>query len=159
VITLGPATPDHAADLASRLRPADLAEIEAASGRPPADVLAESLDRALEARVALLDGRPIAIWGLGTLSMMFGPGVPWMVASPEIASVGQRFLRESRRQVAVMLGRYAVLTNHVDARNAPAIKYLRWLGFTFGVATPWGHAGLPFHPFHLTRDNMERAHV
>ena len=58
----------------------------------------------------------------------------------------------SRDEIAALLGRYAVLTNFVDARNEPAIKYLRWLGFRFGVATPWGSAGLPFHPF-----TMERA--
>jgi hypothetical protein len=158
VIEIVPASLDYTAYLAPRLRALDLAEIQAASGRAPANVLAESLDRALEARVALLDGRPIAIWGLGTLSMMLGPGVPWMVASPEIASVGARFLRESRRQVATMLERYTVLTNFVDARNEPAIRYLRWLGFTLGAATPWGHAALPFHPFTMRRANAgERA--
>ena len=151
MIEIVPATVDHAADLAPGLRALDLAEIEAASGREPGEVLLESLDRALEASVALLDGRPIAIWGLGTHSLMLGPGVPWMVGSDDLASVGTVFLRESRRQVASMLGRYDTLTNFVDARNEPSIRYLRWLGFAFDEAAPWGHAGLPFHRFHMER--------
>ena len=39
--TLLPATEAHVRDLAPRLRPADLVEIEAASGRPLLDVLAD----------------------------------------------------------------------------------------------------------------------
>jgi hypothetical protein len=149
---------DHAADLAPRLRAADLAEIEAASGRAPGDVLAESVDRAVWSEALLIDGRIEAIGGLGTLSMMFGPGIPWMVGSDRITERRRWFLSESRRQVEQMLARYDRLENRVDARNAPAIRYLRWLGFTLQSATPWGHAGLPFHPFTMRRVNAEERH-
>ncbi len=148
-LLLARATQDHARDLAPRLRAPDLAEIEAATDRAPEDALLESLDRALDARVALLDGRPIAIWGLGTQSMMFGPGVPWMVGSDELAGAGLRFLRESRAAIGWMLARYGRLVNWVDARNAPAIRYLAWLGFAFDPAAPWGARGMAFHRFHM----------
>ena len=68
-------------DLAPRLRALDVAEIEAASGRPVAEVLAESIDRALWSEALMIDGTVEAIGGLGALSMMFGPGVPWLVGS------------------------------------------------------------------------------
>lgn len=153
-----PATIDHAADLAPRLRALDLAEITAASGRPVSEVLAESLDRAVWAETLLVDGVPEAIGGLGTCSLMFGPGIPWMVASDRATERRRWFLGESRRQVRRMLGHYQQLENRVDARNDPAIRYLRWLGFTLGPATPWGHAGLPFHPFTMRRVNAEERH-
>ncbi len=149
--TILPATEAHARDLAPRLRAADRAEIEAATGHAPEAALLESLDRSLEARVALLDGRPIAIWGMGTHSMMFGPGVPWMVGSDELAGAGTRFLRESRAAIGWMLARYGRLVNWVDARNAPAIRYLGWLGFTFDEPAPWGVRGMAFHRFHMER--------
>jgi hypothetical protein len=64
MIEIVSARPDHVADLAPRLRALHPAEIEAATGRGSGKVLLESLDRALEASVALFDGRPIAIWGV-----------------------------------------------------------------------------------------------
>jgi hypothetical protein len=151
VIEIVRATMDHAADLAPRLRALDLAEIEAASGRPVSEVLAESLDRALWSEAVLVEGRVEALGGLGTFSMMFGPGVPWLVGSDRLTERARWFLGESRRQVRRMLGQYQRLENRVDARNAPAIRYLRWLGFTLEPARPWGHAGLPFHPFTMER--------
>lgn len=146
-----PATIDHALDLAPRLRALDLAEIEAASGRPAAEVLAESVERAVWSEALMVDGQAEAIGGLGTCSMMFGPGIPWMVASDRATQHRRWFLRESRRQVGRMLASYDRLMNHVDARNGPAIRYLRWLGFTLAPAAPWGNAGLPFHPFTMER--------
>ena len=35
----------------------------------------------------------------------------------------------------------------VDARNAVAIRWLGWLGFTLGAPQPMGVRGLPFIPF------------
>jgi len=72
-----------------------------------------------------------------------------MVGSDKAAGRRRWFLAESRRQVGRMLGHYARLENRVDARNGPAIRYLRWLGFTLEPATPWGAAGLPFHKFSM----------
>ena len=141
----------HAAALAPRLRVLDLAEIEAASGRAPGNVLAESVDRAVWSEALVIDGRIEAIGGLGAQSMMFGPGIPWLVGSDRLTEQRRWFLGESRRQVWRMLSHYQRLENRVDARNAPAIRYLRWLGFTLGAATPWGHAGLPFYPFTMER--------
>ena len=57
-----------------------------------------------------------------------------------------------------MLAYYDRLENRVDARNVPAIRYLRWLGFTLWPVMPWGHAGLPFYPFTIRRVNAEEWH-
>lgn len=151
MIEILPATPDHAVDLAPRLRPRDIAEIEASSGRPALDVLAESINRALWSEALIVDGCVEALGGLGTLSMMFGPGVPWLVGSNRMNERKRWFLMQSRRQVDRMLASYDQLVNFVDARNGPAILFLRWLGFTLDEPVPWGHAGLPFHRFHMER--------
>lgn len=148
------ATMEHAAELAPRLRALDFAEIESASGHPVIEVLAESVERAVWAEALLIDGRVEAVGGLRTLSMMFGPGVAWLVGSDRLTERKRWFLSQSRRQVGRMLGHYDRLLNWVDARNRPAARYLRGLGFSIGEAAPWGAAGLPFHPF-----SMERAHV
>ena len=151
MLAIVPATSDHALELAPRLRAADLAEIEASTGRPIDDVLLDSLSRAVWAETLVLAGRPEAIGGLCTQSLMFGPGIPWMVGSDRLTERARWFLRQSRRQVARMLGFYDSLVNFVDARNAASLRYLRHLGFTLDPAQPWGHAGLPFHRFHMER--------
>ena len=146
-----PATLEDAIDLAPRLRAADVAEIEAASGRSPADVLADSVERAVWSEALAIDGKVEALGGLGTASMMFGPGIPWLLGSDRMTGHRRWFLRESRRQVARMLGHYDRLVNHVDARNAASIRYLDRLGFKIEDPAPWGVQGLPFHRFHLQR--------
>lgn len=154
MLAIVPALPGHALELAPRLRAGDLAEIEAASGRPVDEVLLDSLDRSVWAETLMLDGRPEAIGGLCTLSLVSGPGVPWMVGSDRLTERARWFLRQSRRQVARMLALYGSLVNFVDARNAASIRYLRHLGFALDAPAPWGHAGLPFHRFHLERPDV-----
>jgi hypothetical protein len=78
-------------------------------------------------------------------------GVPWLLGTGAIDRNRMAFLRRNRAYVAVMLDRFAFLSNHVDARNAESIGWLRWLGFTLGDAVPRGPFALPFHPFWRTR--------
>ena len=146
---------DHAADLVPRLRTLDLAEIEAASGRPALDVLGDSLARAVWAEAAMIDGRVEAIGGLGTASLTFGPGVPWLLGSDRLTERPRWFLAESQRRIDDMLASYDALVKWVDVRNAPAIRYLRWLGFAFDRPAPFGVQGLPFHRFQMRRVNAE----
>lgn len=149
-----PATLVDAFDLAPRLRPADLAEIEAASGRPAADVLADSVERSLWSEALLIDDRVEALGGLTTGSVLFGPGIPWLLGSDRMTQSVRWFMSQSRRQVTRMLGTYDVLVNWVDARNTTSVRYLRKLGFTIEAPTVWGAAGLPFHRFHMERPNV-----
>ena len=86
-------------------------------------------------------------------SRLGGVGVPWMVAARLVEQYPLAFLRRCRPAVDYMAERYPVLTNAVDARNALAIGWLRWLGFTIKPAIPVGPDRLPFHPFE------KRTHV
>ena len=38
-----------------------------------------------------------------------------------------------------------------DVRNTVAIRWLEWLGFTFGEPVGYGPLGMPFKPFCMTR--------
>ena len=62
------------------------------------------------------------------------------------------FLRRNREYVRQMQAAFPTLRNMVDARNEVSIRWLRWLGFTIEPAIRWGAAGMPFHPFWMTRD-------
>ena len=142
------ATAMDAACLAPRLRAADIEEIRAASGLEPAEALDRSFD--LSTHVwAVRDhgGRPIALWGVGPLSLVEGRGCPWLLAADAFEALGSDIGRLSRPLLAMMRDLYPRLENHVDARHIKAVRWLSWLGFTIEPATPWGVEGRPFHRF------------
>jgi hypothetical protein len=148
-IRILPAAPDHAVAMAPHLRPADAAEIHAASGRTAEQALLTSLALSTHAWTAVIDGRPACIWGAGPLSLVLGRGCPWLLGTSEVERQARPFLRLSRAFLAEMRATYPELENHVDARNRTSLRWLRWLGFTIAPAAPWGFLGLPFHRFRM----------
>ena len=142
------ASPSDAQSLGSRLRAADIEEIRAASGLAPAEALCRSCDFSTHVwAVREIDGDPIALWGVGPVSLVEGKGCPWLLASDAFESFGPDIARLSRSLLAAMRDLYPRLENHVDARHARAVRWLSWLGFTIEPAMPWGVEGRPFHRF------------
>jgi len=144
-VEIRPATLADAALL--ELRAADRAEVAALSGRDPREALAESVERSAMAWAGLADGRLVCLFGVVPASLAGVTGVPWLLGSDDVCAYSRAFLRRNRAYVSAMLGEFPVLRNVVDARNEVSIRWLRWLGFTFGEACPLGVAGLPFIPF------------
>lgn len=142
-----PATPEHAADLAPRLRHADADEVWASGRYRPAEALRLSLGLSLMAWTGLVDDVPMCIFGVSPVSLMSGHGAPWMLGAEGLERHAVPFLRRNRAYVAEMLALCPRLENHVDARNALSIRWLRWLGFTIHPAAPFGPFGVPFHRF------------
>jgi hypothetical protein len=142
------ASGSDADSLGLRLRVADVEEIRAASGLAPAEALRRSCDFSTHVWVVReIDGRPIALWGVGPLSLVEGRGCPWLLASDDFATLGPDIARLSRSLLAGMRDLYPRLENHVDARHTKAVRWLSWLGFTIEPAMPWGVEGQPFHRF------------
>jgi hypothetical protein len=134
--------------LGRRLRAADVEEIRAASGLAPAEALRRSYE--LSSHVWTVrgdDGRPIALWGVGPLSLIEGRGCPWLLAADAFETLGPGIARLSRPLLAAMRDLYPRLENHIDARHTKAVRWLSWLGFTIDPAKPWGVEGRPFHRF------------
>lgn len=138
-----------AMDLAPRLRPADLAEIHAAGQSSALAALTRSLSLSSHAFAIRAEGEVIGLWGVGPLSLLGGIGCPWMLASDGVTRHAGAFLRGCRASLAFARACYPRLENRVDARNALAIRWLRWMGFHLDPALPFGPLGLPFHRFTL----------
>ncbi len=145
--TMFPATEDDARELAPLLRAGDLAEIAAQHGRPPVDILVESVRASTEAVAGRADGRLICIGGVGSLTLIGRIGVPWLMGTDLIDLHRREFMRQTRTMIERFHDTYPVLRNVVDARYDAAIRWLRWLGFSFGAPVPMGVSGLPFLPF------------
>ncbi len=142
--------------LGVRLRAADVEEIRAASGLPPTEALRRSYDFSTHVwAVRARDGRsiaqptapPIALWGVGPLSLIDGRGCPWLLASDAFEALGLDIARLSRPLLARMRTLYPRLENRIDGRQTRAVRWLSWLGFTIDPAKAWGVEGRPFHRF------------
>lgn len=143
---------EHLRPLAARLRQADKDEIAAMSGMSPLAALSFSYRRAAICYVALVDDQPEMILGVGDLSILTGTGAPWLVGSDFIERHPRLFLRASRHWLRQLSGRYSILRNMVDCRNTVSIRWLRWLGFTFGP--PFDHRGHQFRVFEMRAEDV-----
>ena len=49
--------------------------------------------------------------------------------------------------IATWREQFPFMFNYVDARHTDAIRWLKWLGFEFDEAAPYGPFDLPFYRF------------
>lgn len=144
-----PASRSDADSLGVRLRAADIEEVRAASGLAPVEALRRSYDLSTHVWAARAQpiAPPIALWGVGPLSLIDGKGCPWLLASDDFETHGLVIARLSRPLLDRMRSLYPRLENRVDARHTKAMRWLSWLGFAIDPATAWGVEGRPFHRF------------
>jgi hypothetical protein len=119
----GPADCDW---IGPRLRPNDLAEMEAFYGPhfDPAEVLKEYLEP--RTMVVDFDGRPTAIFGCPEIELAVGS--PWMLATRELSRYPLTVHANALDMVNTFRERFNHLTNIVWAGSS-SIPWLRRLGF------------------------------
>ena len=149
-----PATPEHIIEIARNIRPPDVREVWASCMRRPLEALQAGLQMSELARVGMVHGKPVCAWGVVRESLLFNSGIPWMLGTKELENHAVKFLRNSKPELMKIFENYDLLENYVDARNTLSIRWLKWLGFKFDEAKPYGVFGLPFHRF-----SMEKEHV
>lgn len=150
-IEIVPAEHWHAVVIGDDPRPADVAELSVTSKSTPEEAMLRGLRASPMAFTGMVDGVPVCMFGASPYSILGGMGAAWMIGSRglEPLRVQKALLRESRPMLDVLQGLYpALLYNFVDSRNVCAIRWLRWLGFTFGDPIPMGAKKIPFFPFY-----------
>lgn len=142
---------DHIPQIAAHARAADVAEVKASSGATIEQALREGLRVSTKAYTAMLDGEPVAMFGVNPYSAMTGVGIAWMLGTATLDTAkGRRALVKVAAPVLAHLRDLypGMLFNAVDARNARAIRFLKWAGFTIMPAV----GATPFHPFYIQGD-------
>jgi hypothetical protein len=124
-----PYTPeDRDTVLNLRLQQADLDEMVAAHGVEPKYIIAMSLDISELLWVIIHDDNIEGVFGLAGKDEV---GVPWLLMTDKSKEFRYAFLTQSWDVIEVMLGRYSILSNVVDTRHTQAVRWLKWLGFSF----------------------------
>lgn len=133
--------------IAANLRPADIAEIKASSGRDPGEAIKASATLENTWVACLPDGEPAGIYGI-TETGIPGLGAIWMVATTKFHLLHRQFLREGRQEIERIGHGYSALYNFTDARNHVHHRWLKWAGFTFIKRhESYGAEGRPFYEF------------
>lgn len=142
--------PQDIAVVAANMRAADVAELKANSGQPPATSLLYCYMKGAPCMsICKPDDTPIAMWG--ATKDAEDVGFIWLLGTDELVqnkAICLRFLREAKSYVDELLKTYRVLWNVVDARNKVHIRWIQWMGFTFIAEHPnYGAEGRLFLEF------------
>lgn len=137
----------HVRDLIKDMRAADRVELEAIRGWTAEQELKHAISTAARARTCVCDGKVLAIFGDSAHDAVYG--LPWMVSSVWIETYRRAFLAECEGVVADMRTRHQRLINFADVRNTQAVRWLKWLGFRFLPAIPYGANNELFYPFEM----------
>ena len=122
-----PASILHIKPMAKRIRAAACITLQD-YGYLPRAALHRAFLRSLYCRTALIDGRPVAMWGVdGTL--LSDTAYVWLVMSDEIAHIPRTIVREAKRELAAIMGRYSEVAATVLPDDDAAIRFAVYLGF------------------------------
>ena len=139
---------EDATRLAAEMRPADRAEVIAASGPDVQHTLERSIQMSTHCWAAERGDELLALFGFAPVSLIGGIGSPWLLGTPAVDRLPGALTRLARSYVqSIRETTYPVLMNYVDARNTQSIRWLKRMGFTLHAAEPHGVADLPFHRF------------
>lgn len=127
-----PSSEHDARYIADNLRPADLAEVSASTGKPPVQII---VDGAAESNPCYTirvraTGKPCGIFGT-RYSEHTQSGIVWLLGTDDLTAHGTVFVRHSRIWLDKLHEKYRLLWNVIDARNKVHLNWLRWLGFDF----------------------------
>lgn len=123
------ATTAHARIVAGAMRPQDAAEVRAGWGQEPLDAILTALCQSPRyARTAFVDLEPLAIYGLGALSLLGESAEVWCFGTAAIDRHPIAFARASRVALASMYRHARTLTNMVSVTDERAVRWVTWLG-------------------------------
>tara|TARA_R110000744_G_scaffold283007_1_gene394573 strand:- start:47 stop:493 length:447 start_codon:yes stop_codon:yes gene_type:complete len=130
--------------LCNNLRPEDRKEVIASHGSTK-KALQIGLDLSDECWTFLVEDTNEIAGIYGVAKQCDTVACVWLLTTPAVTKIWITFLRESKRLTKEMNKKYTILTNSVDAEYTTAIKWLKFLGFTFiNKHNNWGKTFLEF---------------
>ncbi len=151
---------DDVYDLAPRLRLADVEEIHDAAGLTALSALEFSFKNAIEVNSMIADdGEIIGMFGVNpTADPLLASA--WMLCSDRLPEFKKEFLPQSLEWVKETNDKYPILFNYVAKSNLKAIRWLKYLGFTFvQLIEHYGYGQKPFYEFVRINDVCRSSNI
>lgn len=144
MIEIVPAKLTHVGPIAAEMREIDRLECQI-FGHSAKWALRLGLLSSAIAWTALIDGRPEAMFGASTISLLDSIGRPWLLMTDNAEKHHKSLVRFGRIYTEAIHRHYRQLENWVHVDNAAAIRWLSRLGFAVGgVDVIRGHPMRPF---------------
>lgn len=122
-----PVTPEVLSAFLAVMSDAERADLESVGGLA---MLKRTAAKSEHTFAGIVDGVPAFVGGvIGSGEV----GNVWMLGAPGIARAKKFYLRETRRQVALMLELFVCLQTMVAAEYTKSLRWLEWLGFAKGA--------------------------
>lgn len=145
-------TDDDIEYIAAKMRWADIREIRAAGdNRKPFEVDAAPVADSTMCVAVEHNGALLCVGGAASRSLLSGNGIPWMLCTQDIERHSKLFLLHGAQCISVLLLRYAMLENYIDARNIKSIRWLKKMGFAIQEPMPHPISGRMFCRFSISR--------
>jgi hypothetical protein len=130
-VEIVPATQAHVDAMVGHLRAGDVAEL-AAIGLTDRAALERGLAYSIEAWTAVSAGVAMGMFGITCGGVLGDEGHPWLLTTCWTVPHWIIFARALREAVDRYKRMFPRLSGMTDARYAPAIRLLTWLGFAIG---------------------------
>ncbi len=121
--------------MAALARPMDRFEFDVMSGGLPVDTCLQHLVRKSDGncRAGFVDGELVTLYGVVPGTRLTGGGNPWLIASDQVgnSNVRRQFLAMGPDQLSEISAGFNRLWNLVSVENKIAIRWLKFMGFTF----------------------------
>lgn len=105
------------------------------------DILRDCMYRSVSIRYGFLDGEVACMWGLIPPTLLSDSAWLWLLTTDIVAEHKFLFIRNSQRWIEEALEIYPCIKGDVILDNAPAKRWLKWLGATFQEPI---HGRIPF---------------
>ena len=126
-------------------------------GLSPYDAVQKSLQASMLSYTIAVDGRAMAVFGLGGTGFLSRSGVCWMLSSFLLPQHARLLYPFSFSVIRAMFAFYDSLTNIILADNVPTIRWLQHLGFVFSKPFFYGVRPSKCLRFSLTKDAFYRG--
>lgn len=103
------------------------------------------------------EGNPVALFGI--IPKDLSSGTIWMLATDDLKKIGRPFVRNCKKWFNDMLEIYPNLDGYVDLRNTDSIRWLTYIGATWGEVENLGIDKMPFRKFSFVKKNLIRQQI
>lgn len=151
-VEIVPYAEEHGRYIAAHMREADRREIYYLALLDPWRALDVSASKSIAAWAALVDGEPVAAFGVARRTSLDEVASPWLLATDRAERFPLAIAKASRVYFKRMKQAFPLMENYVLAENCKAVSWLRWLGFEMEEPRPGGVFGVPFVRFGMGLD-------